>query len=284
MSLIEKLHKHARNRLAFIDFTLLWDGEISRATIHKHFSTSPQQATIDINRYIDAFPMNMRYDPRKKRYVALPSFKPSLIDGTSKEYLRFLEAYTERYQSEDEVWIKNIPRVASVDIPKRDVDTGILKSILHAIEENLSFEMEYTSLSSDNHSRRVAPHALGSGGNRWHIRAFDFQNDQFGDFVISRISSISDYQPSTVSSDEDYAWDKFVRVRVAPDTNLSDEQRFGVAREYEIVGDVLEVETRQAMLFNPRPSKKGGEMGRKSSYQLELLNLEEVEEWLERRK
>lgn len=292
MSKEKKFNKHVLKRLAFIDFTLLWDGEISRATIYEHFSTSPQQATIDINNYIDKFPNNMFYDPRKKRYVAHPNFKPDLIDGTSKEYLRYLEAYAEGYKSEDEIWIQNKPKVGSVNIPKRDVDTDILKSILRAIDENLSVEIEYTSLSSDNHVRRIAPHALGSGGNRWHVRAFDFENDQFADFVISRIASMSSFEPSTISADNDLAWDNIVSVRVTPDTGLSDRQRFGVAREYEIEGEVLEIETTQAMLFyslrrlgfNPRPENKGDKMNCKSSYQLELLNLEEVEVWLQRRK
>lgn len=292
MSKGTKFNKHVLKRLAFIDFILLWDGEISRATIYDHFSTSPQQATIDINKYIDEFPNSMFYDPRKKRYVAHPNFEPSLIDGTSKEYLRYLEAYAEGYKSEDEIWIQKKPKVGSVNIPKRDVDTGILKSILEAIEKNLSFEMEYTSLSSDSHVRRIAPHALGSGGNRWHVRAFDFENDQFADFVISRIAAISNFEASTISPTNDLAWDNIVSVRVTPDTNLSDKQRFGVAREYEIQGEILEIETTQAMLFyclrrlgfNPRPEKKGEKMNIKSSYQLELLNLDEVEVWLDRRK
>ncbi|WP_416365653.1 WYL domain-containing protein [Paraburkholderia terrae] len=48
----------------------------------------------------------------------------------------------------------------------------------------------YLSLSSGASKRVLVPVALVENGLRWHVRAYDRQNGRFGDFVVSRITSV----------------------------------------------------------------------------------------------
>lgn len=284
--------KHSvRRRLEFIEFSLIWEGRVGRKRLQDQFSISPQQATNDLNAYIDTVPGNMLYDPRKKTYVRAEVFTPKFSEGKSQDYLRQLESYTTGYQSVDEIWIQKTPCVRAAFLPTREVKPNVLQEVLRAIDEQLSFEIRYVSLrSKDIVPRRVTPHALGTDGQRWHMRAFNHTKGRYADFVLTRILEISNFERSEIDGSEDIVWNNIVSLRLQPDPDLETEVRESIANEYQMIDGVLTTEVSQAMLFyylrqygfDPRQST-GGAIRNQSSYQLSLCDLEEVECWLERR-
>ena len=56
-------------RLDYIDWCLAEHGEIQRADLMRVFEVSENQASIDLNAYLAAYPGAMNYDKRVKRYV-----------------------------------------------------------------------------------------------------------------------------------------------------------------------------------------------------------------------
>lgn len=76
--------------------------------------------------------------------------------------------------------------------------------------------------SAEPERRTVAPHALGHGGFRWHVRAYCQSRKAFRDFVIARILNIKDTQvPGTDGKDDD-AWHRQVRLPLAPNPKLAE--------------------------------------------------------------
>tara|TARA_R110001606_G_scaffold284220_1_gene432580 strand:- start:1916 stop:2812 length:897 start_codon:yes stop_codon:yes gene_type:complete len=285
------LNPNVQRRLEFIEFSLFWEREVGRSAITKQFDISPQQATIDLNTYLDFAPGNMFYDPRRRRYVPLETFEQCFIQGNAKEYLRFLESYARGYRNADEVWIANLPKFKAAYMDGRDVSPKILRTVLTGIRTKRSFQMTYISLSSGEvASRKVSPHALATDGNRWHMRAYDHDNSRFSDFVLSRIKTASRLNESDVTSDGDEEWNTLITLRLQPDPSLSEAMQRGIAKEYQMKNQVLTMKVCQAMLFyylrnlgfNPRPASNK-KMRNESSYYLALVDAEKIEDWLRRR-
>lgn len=285
------LKHNVRRRMEFIEFTLFWDGRIGRKRLKDQFSISLQQATNDLNGYIDAAPNNMLYDPRQKTYVRSENFAPFFTTGKSQEYLRQLQSYAQGYQDISEIWIENIPSVAAAFLPTREVQPEILRSVLFAIDQQLSFEIRYASLrSKDIAKRKVTPHALGTDGQRWHMRAYNHTKERYADFVLTRILEVNNFEPSEIDGSDDSVWKNIINLRLEPDPRLAPEIRKSIAKEYRMKNGVLSKKVSQAMLFyflrqygfNPRASG-GGKMKNESSYDLSLCDYDQVETWLERR-
>jgi predicted DNA-binding transcriptional regulator YafY len=196
------------------------------------------------------------------------------------------------YRTEEEIWPIQLPQFDAVAIASRKVDPKILRSVLDAIDAEACLEVRYVSLSSSSeNTRMLCPHAIASDGHRWHMRAYDVEKDQFSDFVLSRIEAASVSQEDCPHPRPDAQWQQITALKLQADPALNARQREQVEIEYSMVDGVLELPVRKAMLFyylrfygfDPL-EMDGNVMRNKSSYRLKILNLEEVEVCLERRK
>ena len=61
---LEELSQAQRERLAHIDFTLLFKGEAGRSYLTERFSVAPSVATQDFARYKSVGPNNVMYDEK----------------------------------------------------------------------------------------------------------------------------------------------------------------------------------------------------------------------------
>ncbi len=72
-----------------------------------------------------------------------------------------------------------------------------MRSVIAAIRRSEAIEVKHQSLSRpEPRWRRVAPHAIGFEGFRWHMRAFCFADRSFKDFLLSRIVETRGTEPS----------------------------------------------------------------------------------------
>lgn len=74
-------------------------------------------------------------------------------------------------------------------MPDRRVDIAVLRMILAAVRDQASVEVLYQSMNEQRPEplwRRISPHAFGSDGFRWHVRAFCHIDNRFKDFLLSR--------------------------------------------------------------------------------------------------
>lgn len=280
-----------RRRFEFIEFQLNWEGSIGRKKLQDQFSISLQQATNDLNSYLDACPENMLYDPRRKAYVQGSSFCPSLMTGEVSEYLMHLDMLHRGYRNESEIWIETLPTFDAVSVQTRKIDPRVFKTVLSAIRARGCITARYVSLSSDNlEPRQLKPHAIASDGHRWHVRAFDFSKRHYSDFVLSRLESPEFFDPLDQEIPEDTEWIKDVEVNLRADPNLKKNQRERLELEYGMTNGILRLKVRQAMLwyylrhygFNPN-DLDGDAFRNRSSFHLKVSNLKEVERCLGRR-
>lgn len=288
----DNLKPRQRKRYEFIEFQLMWEGAIGRKLLQQKFEISPQQATLDLTSYLDKAPMNMSYDPRQRTYVSNPAFKPMFVKGEASEYLIHLEMLRNGHRDRDEVWPASIPQFDAVATVSRKIDSKVLKVVLLAIRDRVAVKATYVSLSSYSESSRVLfPHAIASDGHRLHMRAYDGDKDRFSDFVFSRIKKIElcDADVDRVPSDE--KWNSFIELRLQPDPKLSGPQKEGIRIEYEMTGGAMKIVVRKAMVFyilrfygfDPHETKDGI-IRNKSSFPLSIVNTEEVDECIERRR
>ena len=73
---LNELNFAQKQRLAYIDFKLLFVGHLTRSDIIAHFEQGLSAASADINLYKKLCPGNMLYDNRLKKYFQTDGFKP----------------------------------------------------------------------------------------------------------------------------------------------------------------------------------------------------------------
>ncbi|WP_237061531.1 WYL domain-containing protein [Loktanella sp. M215] len=287
----ETIKPSQRKRYEFIEFQLMWEGTIGRKLLKDKFEISLQQATLDLTSYLDLEPKNMTYDPRQRTYVAQSNFRPAFVEGEATEYLQHLEMLHHGYRAADEIWPASVPEFDAVRMSSRKTDPVILKTVLRAIRNRHCVEVMYVSLSSESESPRfLYPQAIASDGHRWHMRAFDSDKERHSDFVLSRIEKVTIKESDVKEIPEDDEWSTIVYLRLRPDPNLAERQRERLEVEYDMNDGELLLQVRQAMLFyylrfygfNPL-EVDGGMIRNKSSFSLNIVNLEEIERCLKRR-
>jgi hypothetical protein len=81
------------------------------------------------------------------------------------------------------------------------------------------------------------------------VRAFCHSRGQFRDFVIARILSIGDVEPSVTLLPQDKEWQTAVRLVLAPHPSLSESHRRVIELDYGMENGQAVLECRQALLF-----------------------------------
>ncbi len=233
-------------RLEFIESRVFWDGGINRSEITEHFGVSVPQASNDLARYNELAPKNLDYDRSEKRYFASDTFKPVFSNPNAEAYL------AQAVQTDANGWNDTALQIDRVPIPQRRLDAQILRSILAAIRNTDSVEIEYQSMNvkrPDPLWRRITPHAFGNDGLRWHLRAFCHLENQFKDFLLSRCLGTREEQAADQSAEDDHAWFRFFDVTLIPNPKLSESQQRVIALDYGMPSHELTIPVRCALLY-----------------------------------
>lgn len=193
----------------------------------------------------------MDYDKRRRHYFPTATFKPAFISNSAEGYLSQLVAIG--ISGEEQSHPGLIGATPPFDILpslERRVDQDTLRQLLRAIRENLSLEIHYQSLSSQSPGwRRLTPHALASDGLRWHVRAYCHVKEQFRDFVLGRIMGMRGEQPSEVQGTADTEWNEIVKVTIAPNPALTEDQQKIIERDYAMKRGKAVIAVRRSLLF-----------------------------------
>lgn len=237
-------------RREFIDFRLLWDGKINRAELVEHFGISTQQASSDLARYAELAPDNLVYDKSAKVYRAGPGFKPLSPASDARHYLAQLMDMSSGTGSRAGSFVGWVPPSDVVHYPARPVDTRNLLGVLWAIRDREEIQITYQSMRRPAASAIwIAPHALGSDGLRWHVRAWSHADGEFRDIVLSRIQSISSVRKTEINPDADTLWSGYIDVVIRPRDGLTADQRRAVKVDYGMQKGRLVINCRKALVF-----------------------------------
>ena len=246
----KQLNWGVERRYEFIEFRLFWQGRINRGDLMDAFGVSTQQASLDLNAYIEQAKRNLVYDKSLRTYLRGKLFKPKYLKPDAEEYFAQLRAVDQGLVSAEQSWISFFPSFGATPTPARGVAPETLRDVLAAIREPAALQVTYQSMSRPEPSARwIEPHALAFDGFRWHARAF-CQNDQvFKDFLLSRIVEVGGQGPITAQPSADEAWHTEVVLEIGPHPDLSDNQRRAIEMDYGMEDGRAEIHVRQALLF-----------------------------------
>jgi len=237
-------------RLEFIEFRLYWEGHVNRGDLMEVFGVSVNQASTDLNRYLELAPGNMLYDKSERTYVRGDHFAPKFLQPDAGRYLSQLHLLDQGIVERSDAWLGSLPEFEASPTPARGVEAPILRSVLKAIENREAIEVRYQSMSQPEPAWRwIAPHALGFDGFRWHARAWCFKDAAFKDFVLSRILKDRAHKPSEIDPQTDRNWHKTVDLVIAPHPDLSDAQKAAVALDYGMKNGCTTLSVRSSMLY-----------------------------------
>ena len=246
----KQLNWGVERRYEFIEFRLFWQGRINRGDLMDAFGVSTQQASLDLNAYIDQANRNLVYDKSLRTYLRGKHFKPKYLKPDAEEYFAQLRAVDQGLVSAKQSWISVFPGFEATPTPARGVSPEKLRDVLAAIREPAALQVTYQSMSrAEPGARWIEPHALAFDGFRWHARAF-CQNDQvFKDFLLSRIVEVGGQGPVTSDPGADDAWHTDVLLKIGPHPDLSDNQRRAIEMDYGMEGGHAQIAVRHALLF-----------------------------------
>ena len=202
-----------RQRLAYIDFCLLFKGAIYRQDLINRFEVGLSAGSRDFNLYKELAPENLDYDSSGKRYYQTAQFKPLFEHDAQRTLTKLANDISDGFDAIGDMHFP-VEAPSSLNIP----DIFIVAKLVQAILNNKAVSVIYTSLSSGSNARELVPHAIVDNGLRWHVRAYDRKSNSFRDFVLTRISKVTLKQSPAAEerSEQDAEWHRLLPLQLVP--------------------------------------------------------------------
>lgn len=274
---LENLNHAQRERLAFVDFSLEFFGQIARADLIQKFGTGLASCTRDLSMYRELAPDNAVLMHENKRYVRSDAFR-AIFEHDSESVLRTLEkGFGDGFSLPQEKSPACFDAIRLVH-PKPE----IISAIMRAIYTKSAIKCEYESLSCGATKRELVPHAIVNNGHRWHVRAFDRKTNEFRDFVCTRLQNVSEIVQAVSDNQlaaNDKSWNNILNVELS--VHPSVKHKKAIELDYNMLEGVLRLEVREALLgylmrqWNVDCTKNASLVG--DEYHLWLSNINELE-------
>jgi hypothetical protein len=270
---IEKLTFAQKQRLSFIDFTLLFKGSINRKELTEKFEMGLANATRDLTLYKELAPQNIDFNAQDRSYLQSKNFKPLFSYDSKQTLAKLSHKISDGFDGVMEVAFP-VDAPLQLNVP----DIFIVAKIVQAVLKSKAISIIYTSLSSGSKAREIVPHTIIDNGLRWHVRGYDRKTSSFRDFVITRISKVTLLDKPVEEFEtaiEDNQWMRKMDLHIVPHpTNVQYPQ--AIELDYGMDKGMLQLTVRAALVgyllrrwnvdCTEEASLKGGE------YQLWLRN------------
>ena len=233
-----------RQRLAYIDFCLLFQGHLSRVEVINRFEMGLSAATRDFNIYKDHCSENLAYNNTTKRYYQTNNFKPLFKHDPRKTLVKLANHISDGFDAVGDIDFP-VDAPSQLNVP----DILIVAKLIQAVLNNKAISVIYTSLSSGSKARLLVPHSIIDNGLRWHVRAFDRKTTSFRDFVLTRISKVTilDLQPERHEDKmEDHQWLRMMPLQLVPHPKNVNYPT-AIELDYGMDKGMLEINIRAAM-------------------------------------
>ncbi|MFT5452545.1 MAG: putative DNA-binding transcriptional regulator YafY [Enterobacterales bacterium] len=271
-------------RYRLIEIICFWEGRLTTNHLQNAFKIGRQQASKDINVYKKAYPENLEYDLQLKGYRPTIDFTPIYTKGTVDEYLHLLKTSMDLGQRYVDTFLPQANTEVILPI-SRGVTPEILRPVIQACRENRRLDIKYVSLSSaeQTEERLICPHTLVNSGFRWHVRAYCEKNQQYRDFVLSRMEGIPEVEDEAAYTiEEDEAWNTEVQLIIKPHQGLTKAQKKVIEKDYSMQDGELVVTTRGALveyMLQILHIDKQTDKRPAVQQQVELANFNDVKRW-----
>jgi predicted DNA-binding transcriptional regulator YafY len=235
-------------RFEFMEWRVYWAGRVNRKDLEDEFHISTPQASIDFRRYLEAAPGNIEYNATEKSYVATNGFRPKFLKLSPERYLLQLQALSSGAIRKCDTWFDQVPHVDVMPTIVRGPEAYTLRAVTKAIEMGGAININYHSLTRVG-VRTICPHALAHDGYRWHVRALSLEHQEYRDYVLGRILSVSEPEPSDANPNDDVEWQTVVELRLVAHPELEPHQKAAIEHDYRLETGELPVKTRLALAF-----------------------------------
>lgn len=238
----------AQERLRSIERAIWWRGWLKRKDLQQLFGISLAQASSDLQKYLEINPGAMAYHLNNKRYQSSGSMECIMHTPSFEDALRTFLPDTHvgqlSYAQQADSAV-----VSVVALPNRTGNPAIQRLVMQAFLNDKKLNLKYWSVNSGNATlRSIVPRAFGHDGYRWHVRAWCCENNDYRDFVMSRISEVKEVTDLDEDLPGDEAWETREVVRLKPNSQLSENAQRAIEMDYDIrENGVLELEVRSAM-------------------------------------
>jgi predicted DNA-binding transcriptional regulator YafY len=227
-----------RQRLAHIDRLLHWRGWVNRRDLVEKFGISVPQASNDMVKYLTMNPRACTYNTRAKRYEATAQFRPAVVRPELEEDAAWLGLNTTEASA----------TVVSTVADGRPADEKNLRLLVRAFYAGKAVKAHYFSVNSGREEDRwISPRAFAHNGLRWHCRAYCHLRGDFRDFVVRRITEITDERDDDKRELVDSEWLSFVTLHIRPHERLSPAARKALELDYRMEGGYLRWRVRKAL-------------------------------------
>jgi hypothetical protein len=241
---IDDLNYPQKQRLAYIDFKILFSGWVTRNEIVQRFELGLAAASRDISLYKEYAPVNMDYDNANKKYLIKSSFQPLFTHDPRKTLIKLANNISDGYDAVNDIQFP-IESPSQLNVP----DIFVVARLSQAIINQKAVSIIYTSLSSGSAARELVPHSIVDNGLRWHVRAFDRKSQSFRDFVLTRIAKVT-IKDSAVESheekQEDHQWTRMMPLQIVPHPN-NVKHPTAIELDFGMDKGLLELNVRAAM-------------------------------------
>lgn len=239
-----ELSQPQRERLAYIEFRLYFLGEVGRGDLIKRFGVAPAAATRDFALYKELFPDNIEFDTTSKTYVVRDSFRPAFEHIPERVLTALSQGFGDGVNPVAGSLIE-----CEIPIALNRIKIDVLAPVTRAIHLGKAIRLKYMSHTSGPTVREIVPFAIATDGLRWHARAFDRKNQDFRDFVISRMNETMVLSDGVVQKHEqsssDIQWNRIVELVLVPHPNRKHPEI--AINDYEMQNGELHLKLRATM-------------------------------------
>ena len=250
---LDSLTHAQKERLAFIDFSLQYFGQVARADLIQRFKTGLAACTRDLTAYRELAPQNLKLFHHTKNYHRTDTFQPVFDHNPEAILTGLCRGFGDGLSNGVQPSEHCIDATRLVH-PKSEV----IATLMRAINSQQAISCEYVSLSSGKTKRQIVPHALVNNGHRWHVRGFDRKSQEFRDFVCTRLQNVTEIKQQKASKAEnipldeselrasDLQWNKIVSVVL--EAHPSIQHKLAIELDYDMEQGQLVLEVRAALL------------------------------------
>lgn len=251
---------------------LRWEGEIRNGRLQHLLSHTSVHVSRLIGSFRTANPGLLENDPVGKRWV--PRGTVQLPDIDIDDYLAILR---EHGDTSDNYLVDARPRL-------QEPSAQLFSLIRRACLDGTGLQIRYASRSQPKGvSRVIYPKVIIRLSQRWHVRAWCAQREDYRDFNFGRIHDLVPVHGPTAALPPDTIWNTKVSLRLTPHRALPEEMRQVLRLEYMPLGAVRRIDTRAALtqyLINDIGAAVDPDKETPPRFLLEVVNRNEIAPYL----
>ena len=138
--MLEHISYAQKQRLAYIDFCLLFKGSIYRQEIINRFEIGLSASSRDFSIYKELAPANLSYNTVDKRYYQTPQFKPVFEHDARRTLTKLANDISDGFDAIGDIHFP-VEAPSSLNVP----DIFIVARLVQAIINNKAVSVIYTS-------------------------------------------------------------------------------------------------------------------------------------------